>query len=142
MQRKFKSLFYLPSLSQAKKSPQRQQGFTLIEVLLALVIIAIALTALIKATGQTIANTQRLKEKTISHWVAMQGVSMIQLGLLAVNAREETTQVTKMFRQRWYWRAKLSPTAIKSMEKIIITVSKDQAGPFGDPLVGFRYQNG
>ncbi len=114
-------------------------GFTLIEVLLALTIIAIAFTALIKATTQMISNTQRIKEKTISHWVAMQGVSMIQLGLLAVNANEEVTKVTKMLGQRWYWRVKITPTAIKSMQQIIVTVSKKQTGPFGDPLVAFKY---
>lgn len=39
------------------------KGFTLIEVLLALAVVAIALTALLKATSQDVANTQRIKEK-------------------------------------------------------------------------------
>jgi general secretion pathway protein I len=87
-------------------------GFTLIEVLLALAIIAIALTALLKSTAQNVTNTHRLKEKTISHWVAMQGVSMIQLHLLPVKLNEDITQVTKMLGQRWYWRAKITKTSI------------------------------
>ena len=63
----------------------KAHGFTLIEVLLALSVIAIALTALLKATAQNIQNTHRIKEKTISHWIAMQGVSMIQLDLVQIN---------------------------------------------------------
>lgn len=118
---------------------QKQAGFTLIEVLLALSIIAIALTALLKATSQNVANTQRIKEKTISHWIAMQGVSMIQLGLLQVTPSQDVTQVTTMLGQRWYWRANLSQTPIPSMQKITITVSKNQAGPFRDPLIAFRH---
>lgn len=118
----------------------KNKGFTLIEVLLALSIIAIALTALIKATAQTVANTSRIKEKSISHWVAMQGVSMIQLGLLTVPANQEITQVTNMLGQRWYWRAKLQSTAIKHMQQINITVSKNQSGPFGDLLIAFKRQ--
>jgi general secretion pathway protein I len=116
----------------------QQTGFTLIEVLLALAIIAIALTALLKASAQNVANTQRIKEKTISHWIAMQGVAMIQLGLIEVNPTQDVTQVTSMLGQHWYWRAKISPAAIKSVQKITITVSKKQAGPFSDPLIAFR----
>lgn len=114
-------------------------GFTLIEVLLALAIIAIALTALLKATASNVANTHRIKEKTISHWIAVQGVSMIQLGLLPVKSNEEITQVTTLLGQRWYWRAKLSATGIDSLHKITIRVSKNQAGPFESPLYAFKF---
>ncbi|KTC98096.1 GspI family T2SS minor pseudopilin variant LspI [Legionella erythra] len=117
------------------------KGFTLIEVLLALAVVAIALTALLKATSQDVANTQRIKEKTISHWVAMQGVTMVQLGLLTVPPNQEMTQVTSLLGQRWYWRVKLSPTALgKTVQQITVSVSKNQAGPFTDPLLAFKYQ--
>ncbi|MGX6641610.1 GspI family T2SS minor pseudopilin variant LspI [Legionella pneumophila] len=114
-------------------------GFTLIEVLLALTVIAIALTALLKATAQNIDNTHRIKEKTISHWVAMQGVAMIQLNLLRTSQSQESTQATTMLGQKWYWRAKISPTPIKRMQQIAISVSSKQAGPFREELIAFRY---
>ncbi|WP_133127304.1 GspI family T2SS minor pseudopilin variant LspI [Legionella nagasakiensis] len=117
----------------------KSKGFTLIEVLLALAVIAIALTALLKATSQDVVFTDRIKEKTIRHWVAMQGITMIQLGLLPIYSGQEVTQVTTMFGERWYWRAKLLPTSIKKMEQIQIVTSKSQAGPFHDPLIAFRY---
>ncbi len=115
------------------------QGFTLIEVLLALSVIAIALTALLKATAENVALTQRIKEKSISHWVATQGVTAIQLGLVSLNLNQEITEVTTMLGQRWYWRAKLSTTPIQTMQQMTITVSEQQAGPFRDPLIAFRY---
>ncbi|HDP0019925.1 TPA: GspI family T2SS minor pseudopilin variant LspI [Legionella pneumophila] len=114
-------------------------GFTLIEVLLALTVIAIALTALLKATTQNIDNTHRIKEKTISHWVAMQGIAMIQLNLLRTSQSQESTQATTMLGQKWYWRAKISPTPIKRMQQITISVSSKQAGPFREELIAFRY---
>ena len=117
----------------------RNKGFTLIEVLLALAVIAIALTALLKATSQNVANTARIKEKLISHWVAMQGVTTIQLGLLPMNLNQEVTEVTTMLGQRWYWRAKITETTIQNTQKITITVSNKPAGPFTDPLIAFRY---
>lgn len=114
------------------------RGFTLIEVLLALAIIAIALTALIKASGQTVAGTSRIKDKSISHWVAMQGVAMIQLGLLNASNHQDVHEVTNMLGQRWYWRAQLQPTLVNHMQQINITVSKNQSGPYGDLLIAFR----
>lgn len=117
----------------------KAQGFTLIEVLLALAVIAIALTALFKATAQNVANSQRVKEKTVSHWIAMQAIAMIQLDLVQVRSTQDVTKITTMLGQRWYWRAKISQTPIKFVEQITITVSKNQAGPFQDPLIGFRY---
>ncbi|KTD59200.1 GspI family T2SS minor pseudopilin variant LspI [Legionella shakespearei] len=120
------------------RKPQ-SSGFTLIEVLLALAIIAIALTALLKATAQNIENTHRLKEKNVSHWIAIQGATMIQLGLVHVNHSQESTQATTMLGQQWYWRAKLSATPVKKMQQITISVSPQQSGPFREELIAFRY---
>lgn len=114
-------------------------GFTLIEVLLALAIIAIALTALLRATSQTITNTTQLKDKSISHLVAMEAITAIQLGIININLNQEITEVTLMLNNRWYWRAALIPTQIKSMQQINILVSKNQSGPFTDLLIGYRY---
>lgn len=119
--------------------PRNLRGFTLIEVLLALAVIAIALTSLLKATSQDIAHTERIKEKSISHWVAMQGVAAIQLGLVSVPSNQEITEVTTFLGQRWYWRAKITTTPIKNTQQINITVSDKPTGPFADPLIAFRY---
>ena len=114
-------------------------GFTLIEVLLALAIIAIALTALLRATSQTITNTTHIKDKSISHLVAMQAITAIQIGTININLNQEITEVTTILNDRWYWRAALFSTPIKSMQQINILVSKNQNGPFTDLLIGYRY---
>ena len=116
-----------------------QLGFTLIEVLLALSVIAIALTALLKTISLNVETTRRIKEKTISHWVAMQGVAMIQLNLLQINQSQETTQDTTMLNEHWYWRAKISSTPQKSIQKIMISVSTEKGGPFREEIQAFRY---
>jgi len=57
------------------------KGFTLIEILLALAILAIALTALTAANSRSISGTQHLQQKNLSHIVAMQAIARIHLGL-------------------------------------------------------------
>lgn len=118
---------------------RRLSGFTLIEVLLALAVIAIALTALLKATSQNTAFTSRIKDKSIGHFVAMQGVAAIQLGLVQLTVNQESTQTTLMAGQKWYWRAIMTPTSFKHMQRINITVSLKKEGPFSDPLIAYRY---
>jgi general secretion pathway protein I len=120
-------------------SKRHALGFTLIEVLLALAIIAIALAALLKAIAQNVEHTHRIKEKTVSHWVAMQGVAMVQLGLLQITPGQETTQDTAMLGEHWFWRAKVSSTTLKSVQLITVYVSTQRTGPFREELQAFRY---
>ena len=115
------------------------KGFTLIEVLLALAIISIAFTALLKATAQDIEATHRIKDKTISHWVAAQGIAMIQLGLINSQGNQTISEVTTLFNQRWYWRATLKATPLPKVQAITVTVSKSPEGPFRDPLLAYRH---
>lgn len=117
-------------------------GFSLIEVLLALAVISIALTALLQSMANTVSYTQRLEEKALKHWVAMQGIAMAQLDLLPQRAGEILTEKTKILGQTWYWRVSLGKTPLKKVKKIQISLSKNQAGPFVDSLIGFKYESG
>lgn len=117
----------------------KAKGFTLIEVLIALSIIAIALTALIRALGQDILTMQRIKDKTIGHWVQMQGVAMVQLGLLPLSTQREENERTLMFGQSWYWRVQSRPSPLPHVEQFTITISQNPAGPFHSPFTAFKY---
>lgn len=57
-----------------------RRGFTLVEVLVALAIVAIALGAGIKATGALTANAQRLGEVMTAHWCADNALANLRLG--------------------------------------------------------------
>lgn len=115
-------------------------GFTLIEVLIALAILAIALTALLKNSAENINATSRIKDKTYKHWVAMQAINQIQMRELSLRMGLPTTQSLKAFGKTWYFQAKLLPTDINNLKKITVTVSDKQHGPYTDPLMAFYYE--
>ncbi len=57
----------------------KQRGFTLIEVLVALAVLAIALAAVIKAIGSHVSNTAYLKERSLAHWVGMNALTELRV---------------------------------------------------------------
>ena len=50
---------------------RRQQGFTLLELMVAISILAVTFAALMQEGAQVSRNTKLIKDKTIAHWVAM-----------------------------------------------------------------------
>ncbi len=116
----------------------RTQGFTLIEVLLALAILAIALTALTRANGVSIFETQQLQKKNYEHLVAMQAVARIQLRLIHLAINQEQTEKMQLLGVQWYWRARIEPSGLAQVDRIIISTSTHPNGPFHEALLAFR----
>ncbi len=128
----------ISSSIQHKKIIFQHHGFTLIEVLIALAIISIALTALLLTTAETVRGTQRLHDKTIAHLVTTQGLTQVQLDLIPLGKNQSITQSFILFDQEWFWHAESTPTPLSSVECIKVTASPKKNGPFTEPLVGFR----
>lgn len=115
------------------------QGFTLIEVLIALAIMAIALTALLKASSHNIVFTQQLKDKTISHWVGLQAISAIQSNIIPVKSGEVTSHVTNMLNNKWYWQAELKSTKVERIKIIQIKTTSQQDKSQFDTLYAYKF---
>lgn len=124
-----------------RKTCKKIRAFTLIEVLLALAIIAIGMGALLTNMSINIKQNNQLKDKIVAHWVATQAIHMIQLNLLNIQPHQTVTEITRMMGKNWYWRAVLLPTPIPAMQEIQITVSNQASGPFKNLLIGYRVQN-
>lgn len=128
------------SFGQPRNVKFPQQGLTLIEVLVALAILAIALSALLQSTARTIQTTQRIDEKNTKHWVAMQAITAIQLKTIPLSSGETSDHNIIMLGKKWYFKVQSQPTFIKTMNQVTITVSEKKIGPFTDPLMGFYHE--
>lgn len=104
----------------------KHQGFTLIEVLVALAIVAIAMTAIIKATGDSIRTTAYLKQKTTAYWVAMNVLNDVLAG---GSAKPETgegqTGSTDMLGHVWPWELSAEATGNGRIHKLFVRVFSD-----------------
>jgi general secretion pathway protein I len=102
-------------------------GFTLIEVLVALVVITIALTAVLVATQTYIKSTNYLRSKTMAQWVAMNLVSDLQTGLISPD-KEQLTGETSIMNHSWQWSID-SQTSSQTMKQLLIRVSESKNSP-------------
>jgi general secretion pathway protein I len=109
---------YLPRVASASLA---ERGFTLIEVLAALIIVSLGMLAVIQAVGQTASNTAYLEEKTVAHWVAMNRLTDVRLQQRPPQI-EKTSDEVEMSGRRWRWTMEVQKTGIESMLRIDIRV--------------------
>lgn len=110
-----------------RKPQPRQNGFSLIEVVIALAVLAIALSALINSTSTATANTISLRDKTMAHWVAMNKIAAIRLSgewpKLGITKGKST-----LAEREWEVESTINSTPEPSIRRIDIRVRKP-----GDP---------
>ena len=89
--------------------PRYVSGFTLLEVMVALAIIAITLGALIKGGGDNALNTAYLKDKTLAQWVAMNKVAELQLKRKWPDLGTRSGSM-ELANREWNWETKVGKT--------------------------------
>lgn len=102
-----------------------ERGFTLLEVMVALAVIAIPLLAVMESITADVSNAVYLRERTIAHWVAMNEVAQQQLSP-QWPAPGETDDQTIMAGKTWYWKVKVKVTDDPDIRRLNVEVRAHQ----------------
>ncbi len=106
-----------PGRRSAVKVRLSARGFTLIEVLVALAIVAIGMAAVMEALTSSADTALYLQDKTFADWVALNRVETVRLSG-AVPTTGTSSDTVDYAGRKWEWRQKVTNMRIKGMVQI------------------------
>jgi general secretion pathway protein I len=106
----------------------KQRGFTLLEVLIALAIVALAVGALLGTITSSASNVSYLKEKTLAEWVALNRLTEIRIAKLMPDLGKRTGSA-EMGGMQWQWEEEVAELPIPGMFRIDV-----RARPTGETV--------
>ncbi|MBM5811381.1 MAG: type II secretion system protein GspI [Gammaproteobacteria bacterium] len=109
------------------RCPEPARGFTLIEVVVALAIVAIGMLAVFRVIGDTTASVEYLRDRTLAGWIADNRITEMR-GSGDFPSIDETRGELEFAGRRWHWVAAVAQTPVDGLRRIDVRVRRD-----GDP---------
>jgi len=105
------------------KAIDLQKGFTLLETLVAMAVLAISMVAVIQTAGSSVTAQNHLQEKIYAEWVALNQLTRMQVAAEVPKVgKYEGTE--KMAGRQWRWFAQVQATSYPFLLKADV-----QSGP-------------
>ena len=101
---------------------RRTSAFTLIEVMVALLVITLGMGAVIVTTGESGWKSSHLRESTIASWVAYNEIAMLRAKRTWSDAASRSGDA-EMANAEWEWSMKISKTDDPSLRRVDVEVS-------------------
>lgn len=114
----------------------RNDGFTLIEMLVALAIFSLAALALMRLEGATVSNTARLQDQALAQMVA-RNIAVETMTDPVAPAFGEARGETVNAGRKWLWTRRTARSPEPRIQQILIQVASDR-GPEAATLTIFR----
>ncbi len=102
--------------------PTSWRGFTLLEVLVALLLLSLALVALMRLTALDLRASAQLRDTTLAQWVASNVLAETRLRSEFPPLGRSNGE-TRMANQRWRWELVIEPTQAPRIRKLDVTVT-------------------
>lgn len=112
-----------------------EKGFTLLEVLIALVLLAVSFSAVFYSLTVTTHQLISLQDKTAAQWVGMNIIAKVQLGLIESKGGE--SGIEPMFSSNWRWQLTVNSTENPLITILRVGVSKENSTGTQVQLTGY-----
>jgi general secretion pathway protein I len=116
------------------------QGFTLLEVLIAVAVLALALIALTRTAANQADTFARLREHTFAQWIAQNVMAETRLAHpFPDTGRSDGSR--RLASRDWRWELVVQPTEVKTVRRLEVRVyaTSDRTTPLAQ-LTGFSGQ--
>jgi general secretion pathway protein I len=100
----------------------RSQGFTLIEVLVALAVLALGMMAVIKALNEYTAAADYTRQKTLASWIATNKLTELSIAPAWPQLGDSDEDV-EFASQQWRCSIKVSKTDVTNLRRVDVSVS-------------------
>jgi len=122
-----------------KSSRNKSKGFTLLEVMVALFVVAISLGGVIKVMGSAARNSARLSDRTFAQWVALNELAELRIKKSWPKLGEVKGD-QEMVDRKWNWVQKTIKTDDANIKRVELSVWPAESKNGADPIttvVGF-----
>jgi general secretion pathway protein I len=118
------------------------RGFTIVEVMVALAIVAFSLTAIAASMGQMIDTANAMRDRTYASWIAQNKIAEMRLANVVPEVTSTSGEVDYAGTE-WAWRAVVSETGVENLFRVDVTVSyagedngvRTVTGFIGEPVI-------
>lgn len=104
------------------------RGFTLVEVVVALAIVAIGMLAVFKTIGDTVNNVATLRDRSFAAWIADNRITELRLSGQMPSV-DETEGDLEYAGRRWHWVARVSQTPVNGLRRVDVRVRREDDAP-------------
>ena len=117
----------------------RSAGFTLVEVLVALMVVALGLAALLTAVSSAARSSGSLRDKTLAQWVALNRIAEVRLMVNKIAPTNDTAEV-QLGNRTWHYDTRYFDTNMPTVKRISVRVWAGNSKAGGNPVaeaIGF-----
>jgi general secretion pathway protein I len=114
--------------------PDDAAGFTLVEVLVALMVVAMGLAALMVAVSSTARTSGYLRDKTLAQWIALNRLAEVRLNVTAKFGQNTDAGELNFAGRKWHYDTRYFDTSFSTMRRVVVRVYAGDAKSKGNPV--------